>query len=256
VLPPGSCSQHYEERDLLTPQYVCETSCTRLFFSGGSASEFDRDDVLSFLRRPSLEVFVLVPLLWLPFAVYANNEAAQLIDGVWFHFKNAALDGNVRIGLSTTSQGYYTIAPLIHAMTIACAGIVAMMLWTGGGYAVQPPDGLDATPVGRAAKKALDTACFWVTVGAVILNSVMLLRTLLEIGSSLWEEEDAQRGTHNFTSRLLDSLSRAASAPGDLRSADPQHAALGRPKRLSTGDRDGADNRDGMGTPSLLVGSE
>eukprot|EP01043_Picozoa_sp_COSAG02_P008892 COSAG02_NODE_293_length_25438_cov_52.630254_5_plen_976_part_00 len=49
----------------------CTTTCTKLFFSGGGEIAI------------SLDVFVLVPLLWLPFAVYSNNEVARMLDGIW-----------------------------------------------------------------------------------------------------------------------------------------------------------------------------
>eukprot|EP01047_Picozoa_sp_COSAG01_P131134 COSAG01_NODE_60823_length_292_cov_1.544041_1_plen_36_part_01 len=31
----------------------------------------------------TLDVFVLVPLIWLPFAIYSNNEVARMIHGIW-----------------------------------------------------------------------------------------------------------------------------------------------------------------------------
>ena len=36
----------------------------------------------------SLQTFMLLPLMWLPFAVYSNNEVAQLIDGLWWQHVN------------------------------------------------------------------------------------------------------------------------------------------------------------------------
>ena len=62
-----------------------------LFFSGGDSSNMD------------LIVYALVPLVWVLFAVFVNNEIAQLIDGLWFLRERMATSGTVRIGLSTRS---------------------------------------------------------------------------------------------------------------------------------------------------------
>jgi hypothetical protein len=91
--------------------YDCSVSCTTLFFSGAGTASY------------SLSMFVIAPLMWLPFTVYyANNEVAQLIDGVWWQHQEevAAMSQSTktRIGLSTTAHGYDTIAPLVHAVTI------------------------------------------------------------------------------------------------------------------------------------------
>jgi len=187
------CQQFYNETELTVPEYVCDTSCTRLFFSGGggSTTEHQTSDSLSSVvpERPTLVVFVLAPLLWLPFTVYANNEVAQLIDGLWFTHTKGAASGSMRIGLSTTAIGYYTIAPLIHAVTVVCIGIVLMFMWTSGGsgYSVAIPPQLHATGAGEAASTALNKACPAVTAGTLLLSSIMLLRVLVEIAMS-WQE--------------------------------------------------------------------
>jgi hypothetical protein len=62
--------------------YACETSCTKLFFTGAGST------------GPSLALFVLAPLVWLPFSVYANNEVAQLIDGVWADHAGGSAGGS------------------------------------------------------------------------------------------------------------------------------------------------------------------
>ena len=211
VLPAGLCGQLYtDEEQLVVPQYACQTSCTRLFFSGGGSAGQDSNSPLPTLQSPSLVVCVLAPLLWLPFAVYANNEVAQLIDGVWFQHTNgpkstAGTSSSVRIGLSTTSQGYYTIAPLIHAVTIACAGIVSVFVWSSGGYVVEPPSRLRATHEGAVAQEALEKACLAVTIGTVLLNLVMLLRVLVEVVSSLREgQSDESDGAGSLNAPLLD----------------------------------------------------
>ena len=107
----------------------------------------------------------------------------------------------MRIGLSTTSQGYYVIAPLIHAVTVVCVGIVLMFMWSSGGqgYVVARPPQLRAgkhidrggevvdKAAGEAAAVALGKACPAVTLGTVLLSSIMLLRVLVEIAMS-WQE--------------------------------------------------------------------
>jgi hypothetical protein len=57
--------------------YRCTTTCAKLFFSGGAAMPI------------TLDVFVLVPILWLPFMVYSNNEVARVIDGIWERRRSA-----------------------------------------------------------------------------------------------------------------------------------------------------------------------
>ena len=201
------CFQFHGNASLLeAPHYVCETSCQRLFFNGGDA---DHNDPSSggwsslIPQRPSLVVFVLMPLLWLPFAVYANNEVSQLIDGVWRgHSADVRTNTSVRIGLSTSADGYYVIAPLIHAVTVGCAGLIALFISTSGGYYVWIPDQL-TEPIsmrdpGKAAAQeverkallaALPKAQHVVTVGTTCLNLVMLVRVLVEIGSSVLSAE-------------------------------------------------------------------
>jgi hypothetical protein len=186
------CQPFYNETTLMVPEYICQTSCTRLFFSGGGGSTVGHStSSLSYFvpDRPTLVVFVLAPLLWLPFTVYANNEVAQLIDGLWFTYTNNQRGGSMRIGLSTSAVGYYTIAPLIHAVTVVCVAIVLMFMWTtdGKGYSVTPPPQLNATVGGAAALTALNRACPGVTIGTLVIGSIMLLRVLTEITMSSWE---------------------------------------------------------------------
>ena len=94
----------------------------------------------------------------------------------------------MRIGLSTTSDGYYTIAPLMHAATIICATIVTYWLFSNGGYRADVPSQLSSTHA--EVKRNLDEACVWVTVGTAILSYTMLLRVLVEIVEGAAGEDD------------------------------------------------------------------
>jgi hypothetical protein len=153
--------------------YACSTSCIDLFYSGDPSGL-------------SLVWFVLIPLMWLPFAVYANNESAQLIDGTWWQHEAsvAATASSVKIGLSSTADGYYTVAPLVQSVTLAC-GVI--LIWfvasTGGGYQIRVPhemlDGLGER--GTAIQAALFLAGRSVTVSAVVLNVTMMSRAAFEI---------------------------------------------------------------------------
>eukprot|EP01049_Picozoa_sp_SAG25_P004747 SAG25_NODE_306_length_10078_cov_13.534923_2_plen_545_part_00 len=168
--------------------YICQTSCARLFFTGGGNAD------------QSLVVFVLAPMLWLPFVVYNNNECAQLIDGLWFKFSTRQNNGSsgsgtgisgMRIGLSTTGQGYYTIVPLIHAVTAACATIILVFMGTGNSHGYRIDTSLLSEMLHASSKgveagagvellRALPQACLIVTMGTLVLNSIMLLRVLVE----------------------------------------------------------------------------
>jgi hypothetical protein len=171
--------------------YMCQTSCTRLFFTGGGNAD------------QSLVTFVLAPMLWLPFVVYNNNECAQLIDGLWLRFSNrqnsdSSGTGSIgmRIGLATTGQGYYTTVPLIHAVTTACGMIILVFIGTGNsrGYSIDTSKlsdmlhadwngakvGADNIAHGMELLRALPQTCLIVTMGTLVLNSIMLLRVLVE----------------------------------------------------------------------------
>ena len=92
--------------------YGC-TSCRAEFFS---------QDTLTPL---------LLTLLWLPFAVYSNNETAQLIDGLWWqHLESQGSTGSNRrrVGLSTAQHGAMAVAPLVQVVVMGC---VALSLWPG-----------------------------------------------------------------------------------------------------------------------------
>jgi len=56
-------------------EFECTSSCARLFFTGSGISGGSNQQLM---------IFVMVPLMWVPFAVYCNNEVSQLIDGLWF----------------------------------------------------------------------------------------------------------------------------------------------------------------------------
>ena len=138
----------------------------------------------------SLDVFVLLPVLWLPFAVYSNNEVARMIDGVWQRRKNASsmargthgsLHTAARVGLSTTGHGYIAVANLAHAVFLLCgaANVYFLVLsWgvTGHfGYVVDAPPGLE-----DSVQQPLDKAGKYVTWSIITLNLLMLSRLLYE----------------------------------------------------------------------------
>ena len=197
--------------------YACETSCTKLFFSGAGS------------MGPSLAQFVLAPLVWLPFSVYANNEVAQLIDGVWAGHAGGVATGSTyaRIGLSTSPHGYYTIVPLVHSMTLGCAALVFIfVLQTHGsqdgyaGYLAVPPEqdiSLGGDRGLEAVKDPLREACNAVTAGTVLLNVVMLCRVVLEVGLSVLERGmSSLRGSSpGHGARLLSESESPAAADAD-----------------------------------------
>ena len=71
---------------------------------------------------------------------------------------------SMRIGLATTGQNYYSIVPIIHAVTAACGALVMVFLGTGNsrGYSVSTDpvsDLLRATEGGPELLHALPKAC-------------------------------------------------------------------------------------------------
>ena len=71
-------------------------------------------------------VGALTPTLaWVPFAVYANNEVAQLLDGIWWQHTctQRGDSGASRVGLSTAQHGVKASAPLVQAIVMACVGL-------------------------------------------------------------------------------------------------------------------------------------
>ena len=83
--PDDRCAEY---KDAPFVVYACTTDCATIFFSGaGTLPKAGQPDT----RPPiTLDVFVLVPVLWLPFAVYSNNEVARMIDGIWQRKKELA----------------------------------------------------------------------------------------------------------------------------------------------------------------------
>ena len=129
-----------------------------------------------------LDVFVLGPLLWLPFAVYANNEVARLIDGIWERHLEANPSARTsqipsnRIGLSDTAHGYNAIANLSHAVFLMCIVMMGYFLFkAGGSYEVHAPAGLE-----ERLQKPLHDAGLVVTGSIIVLNALMLVRFAFE----------------------------------------------------------------------------
>jgi hypothetical protein len=155
--------------------YACSASCIKLFYSGGDQ------------HAQSLQVFVLLPLLWLPFAVYSNNEVAQLVDGLWWeHAKDGASGqsgGKVKIGLSSSLDGYATVAPLVQAVALGCGTLMAFLVLSGGYVITVPGEMLEgAHDDGPRIQRALDSLGDVVTFGAALLTMVMVCNVLVEIG--------------------------------------------------------------------------
>jgi hypothetical protein len=72
---------------------------------------------------------LLLTLLWLPFAVYSNNETAQIIDGLWWQHmesQDASASSRRRVGLSTAQHGAMAVSPLVQVVVMGC---VALSLW-------------------------------------------------------------------------------------------------------------------------------
>eukprot|EP01043_Picozoa_sp_COSAG02_P061051 COSAG02_NODE_8116_length_2702_cov_2.379946_1_plen_423_part_00 len=170
----------------------CTTTCTKLFFSGAGEIPI------------SLDVFVLVPLLWLPLAVYSNNEVARMIDGIWQTRTDRdslrvcqTFDANrgsethtaARVGLSSTVHGYSAIVNLSHAVFLICFGLTLYFLVaSGGGYyvdvgsicAVGNAGGGTCGSELDAVQQPLDKAGRYVTYSIVALNALMFFRLCYE----------------------------------------------------------------------------
>ena len=147
--------------DTVKLYYACTTSCMKLFYMGNEHSR-------------SLQEFVLLPLLWLPFAVYSNNEVAQLIDGLWWeHESGQTFGGKVKIGLSSSADGFNTVAPLVVAVTVGCEATLAFFLSMEGGYQVRVLPALLETAEGPGIQSALDKSSKAATIGAIVLNLTM-----------------------------------------------------------------------------------
>ena len=197
--------------------YDCSVSCTTLFFSGAGTASY------------SLSMFVIAPLMWLPFTVYyANNEVAQLIDGVWWQHQEevAAMSQSTktRIGLSTTAHGYDTIAPLVHAVTITCACALLFILVTSrdAGYYVTVPPELMRVAEGESIRKSLHRAGHFVTWVIVLLNFSMVCRIVYE----LWTTTGSQAAKY-VAGALQRTFSPRESMLLELLPATTQHGING-----------------------------
>ena len=174
----------YADELTLRVVHACKTDCATIFFSGAGTPE----------NRPpiTLDVFVLVPVLWLPFAVYSNNEVARMIDGVWQRKKEketvrtiggtGGLHHSARVGLSTTGHGYIAVVNLAHAVFLLCFLAMLSFLVTTrndrhpwGGYSVTAPPGIPTK-----VQERLDMAGRVVTWSVIAINLLMMCRFLYE----------------------------------------------------------------------------
>jgi hypothetical protein len=161
--------------DSTAVSYSCRTTCAKLFFSGGGNMPVP------------LDIFVLVPLIWLPFTVYSNNEVARMIEGIkqvkTTGFSSTGNDAESKLGLSSTAHGYTAITPLSHAMVLLCNAIlVFFLIKSEGGYYVQVAEVTGSTELNVVSlQPSLDAAGRVVTWSCVSLNVLMLLRFLFEM---------------------------------------------------------------------------
>jgi hypothetical protein len=174
--------------------YQCTTTCSKLFFSGGGEMPV------------TLDVFVLVPLIWLPFAVYSNNEVARMIDGIWQRKRNldqqqsgsasaasSSVHSAARVGLSSTGHGYNAIVNLSHTVVLlCCASMVYLFAKAGGSYQVKAPVGLIQKH--PEIQKHLHGAGVLVTACIIALNGLMVSRFLYEKSLSCGREPQRPRG--------------------------------------------------------------
>eukprot|EP01043_Picozoa_sp_COSAG02_P038382 COSAG02_NODE_2954_length_7671_cov_103.987718_5_plen_1164_part_00 len=137
----------------------------------------------SFLSSETVTAVVL-SMIWVPFAVYSNNEAAQLLDGLWWEHEQrqgSACDGGGgarRVGLSSASHGFRAVSPLVQSVVVVSV-LISFSTWapSGGiwdcddpGYSFYSPQLYDGWPDGLR----------WFAASAVfIINGTMLLRVLL-----------------------------------------------------------------------------
>jgi hypothetical protein len=176
--PPGNAPPD-DQCDANSPMTYnrCTTTCTKLFFSGAGEIQI------------SLDVFVLVPLLWLPFTVYSNNEVARMIDGIWQARRDRDVNRGslmhiaTRVGLSSTVHGYSAIVNLSHAVFFICFGLTLYFLAaSGGGYFMDVGSICGGTCGSEldALQQPLDKAGRYVTCSIVALNTLMLSRLCYE----------------------------------------------------------------------------
>jgi hypothetical protein len=217
-LPNNRNNETHCEDHASSTYYSCNTTCAKLFFSGGGELPI------------SLDVFVLVPILWLPFMVYSNNEVARVIDGIWerrriamnTHSGRPGLHTAARVGLSTTGHGYSSIANLAHAVFLLCGVVhiyflVAIFVSTGHfGYSVDAPlanlldqHGSSVTvggvpqDLGSVLQEPLDEAGRYVTWSVIVLNLLTLCRFLYEKLAWCSSDERNAAGGSPLQQRLL-----------------------------------------------------
>jgi hypothetical protein len=179
--------------------YDCATTCTKVFFSGGG------------IMPVELDVFVLVPLLWLPFVVYSNNEVARMIEGVRQErdtgVSSQSISGDTKLGLSSTAHGYTGITPLAHAIYLLCCCALGLFLFKSSrelpsgehGYYVPLEKVLGLTESSELVQKwqePIRKAGQTVTVICILLNSGMMVRFLFEMlckGKANPDRQDSSR---------------------------------------------------------------
>ena len=151
-----------------------KTSCVEVFF-GGNAGSYG----ISFVS--------CVSLAWLPLAVYANNEVAKMIDGVWWQHEQsmARVAASQNVQISTALHGYRSVAALLHAMSIVCS-VGAVVVFFGSAHDITteifwctiPSHDVHEADI-RA--DAVPIRLMWFCFGGVFaLNGIMLIRLAME----------------------------------------------------------------------------
>lgn len=123
----------------------------------------------------------------------ACDSGAQLIDGLWWQSRSGKASRMLRIGLSTSSHGYYTITPLVHAATLVCAFVWLSLATVGdGGYYVDVPSELLQ---GANVTQALTKTGRAVSFGPAALCVAMVLRAFVEMGTCRCSRSIEDRGS-------------------------------------------------------------
>ena len=127
---------------------------------------------------------LLVALFWLPFAIYSNNEMAQLLDGLWWQHTQGqagALNGGRRVGLTTTQHGVKAVSPLVEVIVLGSLGwqflLIARCLLN---CAIAESTGsTDSSGSGQLVLGSCDI-CWRTYLGpSWLVNIIMLVRTFL-----------------------------------------------------------------------------
>lgn len=127
---------------------------------------------------------LLEALFWLPFAIYSNNEMAQLLDGLWWQHTQGqagALNDRRRVGLTTTQHGVKAVSPLVEVIVLGSLGwqflLIARCLLNCA--IAEGTDSTDSSGSGQLVLGSCDS-CWRFHLGpSWFINIIMLVRTFL-----------------------------------------------------------------------------